>query len=79
MPGSNPLTGFPGQAKAAEAFTELKELTFDTDKLPIGKDIFARQDEGHCRHDKITHDEPTRVAAMNYFECLCNSLSLAGY
>ena len=78
LPGSNPLIGFPAHDKAADAFTELIELMFETNKLPIGKDIIGRQDEGHYRHDKIMYDEPTRVA-LNYFKCLRNSISLAGY
>ena len=42
----------------------------ETNKLPIGKGIGeclrkTSQDEGHHRPDKVTHDEPTRVA-INY-------------
>ena len=51
---------------------ELIELAFEMNKLPIGKGSCERlrktsQDEGRCRPDKITHDEPTRVV-INYFK-----------
>ena len=66
------MVGFLAHATAADACTELIELAFETNKLPVGKGIFERlrktsQDEGRYRHDKITHDEPTRVAT-NYFK-----------
>ena len=53
-------------------YTELIELAFETNKLPIGKGICERlrktsQAEGRYQHDKITHDKSTR-AATNYFE-----------
>ena len=72
LPGSNPLVDFLAHASAADAYTELIELAFETNKLPIGKGICERlrktsQDEGRYRHDKITYDEPTRVAT-NYFK-----------
>ena len=81
-PGSNPLVGFLAHATAADACTELIELAFETKKLPIGKGICERlrktshlEDEGRYRHDKITHDEPTRVATKD----ICSRLSLARY
>ena len=65
------MFGFLAHARAAEKFIELIELTLETNKLPIGKGIGeplrnTSQDEGRYQHDKITHDEPTRVA-INYF------------
>ena len=84
-PGSNPLVGLLADATVADACTELIELAFETNKLPIGKGICERlrktshlEDEGRYRHDKITHDEPTRVAT-NYFKKICSRLSLARY
>ena len=66
------MVGFLAHAKAPEACTELIELAFETSKLPIGKGICERpkktsQDEGRYPFDKITHNEPTRVA-INYFK-----------
>ena len=71
-PGSYPLVGFLAYTRAAGACTELIELAFETNKLPIGKGIGERlrktsQDEGRYRPDKITHDEPTQIA-INYFK-----------
>ena len=45
-------------------------------KLLIGTGIGERlrktsQDEGRYKHDKITRDEPTRVA-INYFKRICS-------
>ena len=70
--GSSPLFGFLAHARAADACTELIELAFERNKLPIGKGIGERlrttsQDEGRYRPDKVTHDEPTRVA-INYLK-----------
>ena len=72
LPRSNPLFGFLAHVRAADACTELIELAFEKNKLLIGKGIGERlrktnQEEGRCRPDKITHDEPTRVA-INYFK-----------
>ena len=39
LPGSNPLVGFLAHARAADAFTEQIELTFERNKLPVGKGI----------------------------------------
>ena len=57
---------------SSDACTELIELAFEMNKLPIGKGIGERlrktsQDEGRYRPDKITHDEATR-GAINYFK-----------
>ena len=70
--GSSPLVGFLAHVRAADACTELIELSFEMNNLPIGKGIGERlrktsQDEGRYRPDKITHDEPTRVA-INFFK-----------
>ena len=72
LPCSNPLVGFLAHASMADACTELIELAFETNKLPIDKGICKHlrktsQDEGRYRHDKITHDTPTQVAT-NYFK-----------
>ena len=72
LPGSNPLVGFLAHARAADACTELIELAFETNKLPVGKGTGERlrktsQDERRYRPDKITHNEPTR-RAIKYFK-----------
>ena len=71
---SNPLIGFSAHAiaRAPDAFTDLIELTFETNKLPIGRRIVERQDEGHYRHGKITYDQSTQVA-MGYCACALRS------
>ena len=68
------MLGFLAHARAADACTELIELAFETDKLPIGKDIGSgerlrktSQYEGRYRPDKYMHDETT-LAAINYFK-----------
>ena len=73
-PGSNPLVGFLAHATAADTCTELIELAFEKNKLPIGKAICEHlrktshlEDKGRYRYDKIMHDEPTRVVT-NYFK-----------
>ena len=38
------MIGFPVHSKVADTFTELIELTFETNKLPIDKDIFGRNE-----------------------------------
>ena len=43
LPGSNPLFRFLAHARAADACTELIELAFETNKLPIGKGIGGKQ------------------------------------
>ena len=59
----------------------LDKLTFETNKLPIGKGECTRntsQDERRDQHHNITRVEPTRVA-INYFNSIRSRLSLARY
>ena len=82
-PGSNLMVGFLAHTRAADAFTETIELTFETNRFPIDKSIGARlrntsQDEGRYQHNEIICDKLTRVA-INYFKFICSRLSLTGY
>ena len=70
-----PLVGILAHTTAADACTELIELAFEINKLTNSGHL---EDEGRYRHDKITHDEPTRVTT-SYFKKICSRLSLARY